>query len=209
MDGAHLDRLSRLLARPSTRRATIGVAAAFGLDPLLTGAGRKKKSPCKGGCGPCRECQKQGSKKRCVDAPKGTTCAGGGTCRAGACCVPTTCASLGVTCGPAPDGCGGTLKCGTCGVGATPACNAGTCATCAATCGAGCAICYHRPDGSTVCGNPKSSTCPSTCTTDADCPGSAPLCVAAFSGRATGNTQMASTACGVPATGICFPFSPC
>src|SRR5579884_3181646 len=29
-------------------------------------------------------------------------------------CVPATCASLGLDCGPAGDGCGGTLQCGTC-----------------------------------------------------------------------------------------------
>ncbi len=47
------------------------------------------------------------------------TCGGGGTpgmCGApdGGTCVPTTCAKLGIQCGPAGDGCGGLLQCGTC-----------------------------------------------------------------------------------------------
>jgi hypothetical protein len=32
-------------------------------------------------------------------------------------CQPATCASLGFSCGTAPDGCGGTLNCGSCGTG--------------------------------------------------------------------------------------------
>ena len=47
----------------------------------------------------------------------GTRCLhGGGT--SGQCghpsCVPLTCASQGISCGPAGDGCGGQLDCGTC-----------------------------------------------------------------------------------------------
>lgn len=34
-------------------------------------------------------------------------------------CVPETCASVGATCGEAPDGCGGSLMCGTCESGTT------------------------------------------------------------------------------------------
>ena len=48
---------------------------------------------------------------------------GGDPARPGECgvppsqCVPTTCAALGVECGPAGDGCGGILDCGTCPAG--------------------------------------------------------------------------------------------
>jgi hypothetical protein len=42
-------------------------------------------------------------------------CGGGGANKCGAAqCVPKTCASLSLTCGDAPNGCGGTLHCGTC-----------------------------------------------------------------------------------------------
>lgn len=206
MDGAKFDHLSRRVAQPSTRRTVFALAAFIGLGPLLAAAGKKRRNPCKGGCGPCRVCRRRGRKKRCVPAPEGSPCAGG-TCRAGACCVPDTCASLGLTCGPATDGCGRALACGTCGTGTTASCNGGTCATCAATCSATCRRCFHRPDGSTVCGNPVSSSCARICATDADCLPEQPLCVAASTDLVTNVTTPAS--CAPPGSGECAAFTPC
>jgi len=69
-----------------------------------------KCGPAGDGCGGLLDCGK------CV-APD--TCGGGG--KPGECghsdafvCSPATCASLGIKCGPAGDGCGGLLDCGTC-----------------------------------------------------------------------------------------------
>ncbi len=66
--------------------------------------------PAGDGCGNLLQCGP------CV-APQ--TCGGGGM--PGVCgdvdagsCTPTTCAKLGISCGPAGDGCGGLLQCGTC-----------------------------------------------------------------------------------------------
>jgi hypothetical protein len=49
-------------------------------------------------------------------------------------CTPATCAELGVSCGPANDGCGGTIDCGAC---CTPrdVCNDGECGTLDDGCG--------------------------------------------------------------------------
>ena len=208
MDGAHFDHLSRLITRPATRRAALALVAALGLSAHQPADGKKRRNPCRGGCGPCRVCRRTGRKKRCVTAPEGTPCAGG-TCRAGTCCVPDTCASVGVTCGPISDGCGAPLACGTCGTGATASCNGGTCATCPDTCGVGCFLCYHRLDGSTVCGNPVSGDCTLACATDADCPPSFPLCAAASTVRATNVTTTSSVACAVFATAVCVSYNPC
>ena len=71
--------------------------------------------------------------------PNGCTNANDSDCQ----CVPDSCASLGVQCGPADNGCGGTLQCGAC-TGGT--CNAGIC------------------DGGQV-----SSTIGKPCTTDGEC----------------------------------------
>ena len=208
MDSARFDQLSRLAGQPSSRRAALGLAAALGLGPLVPASGRRRRNRCRGGCGACRVCQRRRHMKRCVIAPDGTACTGG-TCRAGTCCLPDTCASLGLTCGPATDGCGGDLACGTCGTGGTPACNSGTCATCAATCAASCTLCYHRPDGATVCGNPSTALCASPCSSDADCPGTAPVCATSYTERATNVSQTFSSLCGSPVPAVCVAFAPC
>jgi hypothetical protein len=99
------------------------------------------------GCGGIVQCG------TCV-APR--TCGGGGvhgqcgtsTVDAGNDCVPKICAELGLTCGPAGDGCGGELQCGTCtapqtcGGGGTPSvcggnngCVPKACADLGLTCG--------------------------------------------------------------------------
>ena len=89
-------------------------------------------------CGMGNLCNGNGMCVECLDngdctAPE--TCGGGGNM--GQCgCTPTTCATLGLTCGMAPNGCGGTLNCNDgvtngdetdvdCGGGAPPG---GTCA---------------------------------------------------------------------------------
>ncbi len=68
-------------------------------------------------CGPAGDgC---GNLLQCGNCPPPFTCGGGG--KYGQCgypdansCVPTTCKALGISCGPAGDGCGGLLQCGTC-----------------------------------------------------------------------------------------------
>jgi hypothetical protein len=69
------------------------------------------------GCGPAGDgC---GNLVQCGNCPPGQTCGGGGV--PGQCgavdagsCVPLTCQKLGVSCGPAGDGCGNLIQCGTC-----------------------------------------------------------------------------------------------
>jgi hypothetical protein len=76
-------------------------------------------------------------------------------------CTPTTCASQGIGCGPAGDGCGNTIQCGNCPAGdicsGTPStCSAPTCT--AETCAAQGIQCGPAGDG---CGNTiQCGTCP-------------------------------------------------
>jgi hypothetical protein len=72
-------------------------------------------------CGPASDgC---GGLLQCGACPAGESCGSGGFNRCGAAttgadggsvCVPKTCTSQGVGCGPSGDGCGGLLQCGTC-----------------------------------------------------------------------------------------------
>ena len=211
MDGGQFDRIARRFARPTTRRAALGLAAGMGLGPLLTGARKKRKNPCRGGCPPCQICQKTGKRKQCAAAPDGSACAGG-TCQAGACtCVPSTCASLNTVCGTVPDGCGATLACGTCDPVEFPACRDGICEDCAYACRSACQFCFHRPDGATVCGDNSSPACDISCASDADCPGHRPTCIASFTTRLTNETfAFASPAlCGPGVIGLCLAVEPC
>jgi hypothetical protein len=127
-------------------------------------------------CGPAGDgC---GGMLSCGTCPSGESCGGGGT--SGVCgsidsgtCVPETCASEGIDCGPAGDGCGGLLACGTCPSGMTcggggtagkcgkPACTPKTCKELGFNCGPagdGCG-------GSLDCG---------TCSAGETCGGSSP-----------------------------------
>jgi hypothetical protein len=73
-------------------------------------------------CGPAGDgC---GGALSCGSCTLPATCGGGGksgVCGApdGAACMPLSCASQGIDCGPAGDGCGGALSCGTCPMGMT------------------------------------------------------------------------------------------
>jgi hypothetical protein len=101
-------------------------------------------------------------------------------------CTPKTCDEVGVSCGPAADGCGGTLNCGTCtapatcGGGGTPGrcgtpCTPRTCAQLGANCGTqgdGCGgtiTCGTCPSGQTCGGGGTPNVCgggmcvPKTC----------------------------------------------
>jgi hypothetical protein len=75
---------------------------------------------------------------QCGTCPVGESCGLGGFSRCGGVdasvmCVPQTCGTLGLDCGPAADGCGGLLQCGTCQ--APLVCGAaGTPNRCGATC---------------------------------------------------------------------------
>jgi hypothetical protein len=103
-------------------------------------------------CGPAGDgC---GGVLACGNCPGGQSCGGGGVpgqCGApdaGSSCVPITCASQNISCGPAGDGCGNLLACGvcvspqTCGGGGVPgqcgapACTPRTCAQQNLSCGA-------------------------------------------------------------------------
>jgi len=80
-------------------------------------------------------------------------------------CVPKTCASLGISCGPAADGCGALLNCGTCvapdtcggggvaGKCGRPLCTKKTCAEMGVTCG---------PSGDGCGGTQDCGACPET-----------------------------------------------
>ncbi len=99
----------------------------------------KNCGPVSDGCGAVLNCG------TCV-APQ--TCGGTGTASVcgtavppGGFCVPQTCSQLGVSCGPAADGCGGLLSCGTC--------------TSPQSCGGN--------GVSGVCGTPPSTCAPTTC----------------------------------------------
>jgi hypothetical protein len=59
-----------------------------------------------GSCGAPDSCGGGGTPNSCGHSTVGSGGGGGG-----AQCVPTTCAALGINCGPAGDGCGGTLNC--------------------------------------------------------------------------------------------------
>jgi hypothetical protein len=123
-------------------------------DPLPAGA------PCGGG----RVCDGSG---QCVECVQDDDCPGAKVCVDGACSScnqPETCASLGLTCGLAQDGCGGTLDCdngvldGTetdvdCGGGCGQQCATG------ADCGVG-ADCVSGFCADGVCCN---SACTATC----------------------------------------------
>lgn len=205
MEADRLDALAARVSQALTRRrvGVAGAALAGGL--LLPGeadAKRRKKRPCP----PCFG-RKQGKCRK--QLPDGTPCATG-VCKGGQCtCVPATCASLGVTCGPAPDGCGGTLSCGGCGTGATPACNNGTCAVCTAVCPNTCVYCFGLPDGSSVCGDGGGSDCLTGCARSADCPAANPFCVSTITDRTTGITRDYRTICGKSTPGFCYAITPC
>jgi hypothetical protein len=116
------------------------------------------------------------------NCPANQSCGGGGVpfqCGAPA-CVPKTCAQLGVTCGPAGDGCGGLAKdamgntnCGTCATGScggggvpgqcgSSACVPKTCAQVGATCGQasdGCGGIAKDAMGTANCGTCSSGVC--------------------------------------------------
>ena len=51
LDAGHFDHLSRLVARPSSRRTTVGLAAALGLARLTHGSemvvGKRKRKKCR------------------------------------------------------------------------------------------------------------------------------------------------------------------
>jgi hypothetical protein len=100
-----------------------GVCGASSCVPLTCMQQNIACGPAGNGCG--------GEIASCGTCPPGETCGGGGV--PGHCgsldsgsCVPRTCPQLGISCGPAGDGCGGLLNCGTCtpplacGAGGTP-----------------------------------------------------------------------------------------
>jgi hypothetical protein len=137
-------------------------------------------------CGPAGDgC---GGILECGTCPPGETCGGGG--KPGICggpdastCVPESCQTQGIQCGPAGDGCGGQLDCGmctppaTCGGGGMPGiCGSPTCTptTCQALgiecgpagdgCGGEITSCGTCPAGQTCGGCGMPGQCGSCCT---------------------------------------------
>jgi hypothetical protein len=93
-------------------------------------------------CGNCvapQTCGGGGKPSVCGALDAGTPSDAGSTGDAAGKCVPATCTSLGISCGPAGDGCGGLLQCGTC--------------TSPATCGGG------IPDAGAGAGGPVPGVC--------------------------------------------------
>ena len=96
--------------------ATTGDDAGTCGDGVCT-AGETCES-CPSDCGSCAT-----NKDASTGCTTDVECAAGQVCVAGECsvsgstdaCAPATCASLGLSCGEADDGCGGTLDCGACG----------------------------------------------------------------------------------------------
>jgi hypothetical protein len=130
--------------------ALIAIIVVFGICPLTASA-----SPCKSAGESCRTTQS------CCTG----VCAKG-TGSFGTCCIPTTCAAQGASCGTIPDGCGGTLDCGgctspnVCGAGGTPnAC--GACPTAETDCSGACS--------NTSSDNGNCGTCGNVCTEGTDC----------------------------------------
>ncbi len=139
---------------------------------------------------------------QCGNCTLPQTCGGGGTPSVcgqssldagdgGNDCVPTTCAALGVTCGPAGDGCGGQLSCGTCttpqvcGGGSTPGVCGGTSGCVPQTCamvGANCGPAGDGCGGVLQCG---------TCTAPTTCGGGAP----GQPGKCGGSNNCVPTTC--------------
>jgi hypothetical protein len=145
-------------------------------------------------------------------------------------CTPQTCASLGINCGPAGDGCGGSLSCGTCtaacetcGGGGTPSVCGGTCCvptTCTALgilcgpAGDGCGgtlACGTCPSGEScggggtdgVCGAIDSGTCiPETCVSQGiDCGPAGDGCGGLIA--SCGTCPMGETCGGGGTSGVC------
>jgi hypothetical protein len=193
VDDVQFDRLSRLIARTATRRSAFGLAAALGLRASLVDAGKKHKNKCKGGCGPCQVCKKQGKKKKCVPAPSSATCA-----------------SLGKTCGTADDGCGGTLECGTCGLTTTPSCDDGTCTICSIACpGDTCIACNTLTNGSTVCAAFVNVGCDHLCVRNSDCPADFPFCTAYVTTPGDNDSGSLPETCNKNTPGVCTQVLPC
>lgn len=134
MDASRFDRLSRALARTNSRRGLVQGAAALAIAsiPALQGDAAEAR----------RRGKRQGIGAETFRHKKANYCLNGETIRRyrrkqkkllamgatlGKCgsCVPTTCAALGIICGPADNGCGGTLQCGACDLDLT--CCAGQC----------------------------------------------------------------------------------
>jgi hypothetical protein len=180
MDGPAFDHLTRIVGAGHSRRAASALLGAVAVWPLFgvePGEAKKKKK-----------------KKKVV-----TLCVNGETIKTknpkkypgatvGACCVPTTCAAQGKTCGPLADSCGSTLTCFEC----PPACE----------------VCANRPDGTKVCGG-FAAFSPNPCTTDADCPGEYPVCLSTTTARGTNTTTVLPPIFDLDSPGMCCSVSPC
>lgn len=133
-----------------------------GHECLTTCASRAATCDTQGiGCGPAGDgC---GNMLDCGGCTAPETCGGGGILgqcgtRDGGPCVPTTCAALGVTCGPVGNGCGGMIDCGSCtlpdtcgGGGVLGHCGRPVCShqTCMDMC-PGTTLCFTPQDGDRV-----------------------------------------------------------
>ncbi len=133
----------------------------------------------------------------CGSCPAGETCGGAGIrgqCGVpdGGTCAPTSCASQGIGCGPAGDGCGNPISCGACPTGQT--------------CGGGGVL--------NQCGAPDGGACtPVSCETQnigcgpaGDGCGNALNCGTCAAGQTCGGGGVPGR-CGAPDAGSCAPLS--
>jgi hypothetical protein len=146
-------------------------------------------------CGPAGDgC---GNAINCGSCPTGQTCGGGGVpghCGApdGGACSPISCASQGLACGPAGDGCGNVIECGTCPTGQTCG-GAGTPGHCGA------------PDGGAC--SPRSCNAQNIeCGPAGDGCGNALNCGTCPAGQTCGGGGVPGQ-CGAPDGGACVPRS--
>jgi hypothetical protein len=163
-----------------------GAPDAGACMPLTCGVQNIACGPAGDGCGNAIDCG---------PCPMGQTCGGGGVlgqCGApdGGSCVPLTCGSQNVGCGPAGDGCGNAIDCGGCAMG--QACGAGGIL---GHCGA--------PDG----GACVPQTCPGLhigCGPAGDGCGNLIQCGGCPEGQTCGGAGVPGQ-CGAPEAGACAP----
>jgi hypothetical protein len=117
MDGNRFDDLARHLATRDSRRGVLRTFVGMGAGTFLALLGRGASADiCKGQGKACSK-NSQCCSGICAPQTGKKPVAGSGSVCAPSICVPGTCASLGLECGEASDGCGGTLDCGGCGAG--------------------------------------------------------------------------------------------
>ena len=170
MDADRFDTLARTLTAAGSRRQALVATLGGGLS-LVLGAASVDEAGAKKRCPPCKK-RKLGKCKKKL--PDGTACSGG-TCQAGACCLPespeTTCAGR---CGTWPNTCRQTVSCPPCAGGMYCLANGSCAKICLAQedcpAGCGCPMSVEGPRHCVVLGTPSCALIPQVCTATAECP---------------------------------------